>query len=425
MNDNDPINAFVTTLRPDALTEDSYRRRRSADLTRAFRTPRTHQHTRRFSMAQRRSLFLIAGTAAAGLAAAAFAVPQLVSGDSPARSPIAAQDPGVRPPAVDAAGEPTADASSARRTVNARTSLLAAAKVAAKEPIDSGRFWYSRVRTGQRVRVVPGDYMAKIKGLMAEYEAKKKELKGKPAELKAALKEIDKRVLELKTAKLPYIATKGDTTESWRSLKDADGRTVSNQDVKVEFATPEDEAKWKQAGSPRLFEDDKPRTKQGVPETIVSIGNDGLTWTNLSKLPTDKEQLKAKLKSLYDQSPQKKDKSQDFADYIWGTGADLLTAPITPGTRAALYHVLADPSLGLKSQAGVTDGQGRSGVALETTGPNDAGEPDKITYRLIFDDKTAKVLELDVIESGDSVPLLRQTFESAGYVDSLGDKPSQ
>ena len=57
----------------------------------------------------------------------------------------------------------------------------------------------------------------------------------------------------------------------------------------------------------------------------------------------------------------------------------------------------------------MTDALGRTGVALDTTGPDDAGEPGRITYRLIFDPKTGKGLELDVLEAGTSpTPLLQQ-----------------
>ncbi|MFF5208245.1 hypothetical protein [Streptosporangium sp. NPDC000396] len=369
-------------------------------------------------MAQRRPLLVIAAAAVTGLAAAAIVVPQLASGDASSSDPVTAQQSGVRAPSVDAGAKSTTIGSAA----NTRMILLAAAKVAAEEPITSGKFWYSRVRTGQMVRVAPEEYKAKIMPLIDELEAKEAELKGKPAELKAAKKELDEKIRAVKEARLPYTATRGDTTESWRSLKDATGRSMTNQDVKIEFATPEDEAKWKQAGSPRLSENDRPQTKEGAPETIVSIGNDSLTWSNVSKLPTDKEGLKAKLNDLYEK---RSDKSGSRALYMWGTGADLLAAPITPGTRAALYQVLADSTSGLKSQTGVADGMGRTGVALETTGPNDHDEPDKITYRLLFDDKTAKLLELDVIEEGNSTPLLRQTYEAMGYVDDLGAKPGQ
>ncbi|MEU7891988.1 hypothetical protein AB0B45_03890 [Nonomuraea sp. NPDC049152] len=419
MNEKDAIDELIAALRPDALTEDAYRRRRSADLARAFESPRTPQHFRRFSMAQRRPLLVIAA-AAAGLAAAAIVVPQLVSQDASPSGPATAQQPGVRAPSVDAGAKATTTGTAA----NTRTILLAAAKVAAEEPITSGTFWYSRVRTAQKVTTAPEEYMAKLEPLLDEWKAKETELKDKPAELKAAKKEFDEKVLQLKTAKLPYTAIRSETTEMWLSRKDASGRRVKNQDVKVEFATPEDEAKWKQAGSPRLSDDDRPRTKEGAPEGIMSIGNDSLTWSNISKLPTGKEELKAKLHDLYDQYDQS-DRSVPLAIYMWQTGTDLLSAPITPGTRAALYQVLADSTSGLKSQTGVADGMGRTGVALETTGPDDAGVADGITYRLIFDDKTAKLLELDVVEAGSSTPLLRQTYEAMGYVGELGAKPAQ
>jgi hypothetical protein len=399
MNDEDSVNELIATLRPDTFTEDAHRRRRSADLARAFRTPRAPQHTRRFSMSQR----LITGTAVAGLAAAAaIIVPQVFSGDAPS--------------AVSTV------ATSGTKTVSTRTILLAAAEVAAKEPAGSGRFWYSRVRTTELVRVTPDEYTATIKKMLADQDTRKKQLKGRPDELEAATKEFDRQIYKLKTTRLPYAASRSETTDTWRSLSGAAGRQVGDQDVKISFATPADEARWKRAGSPRLS-DDAVRTQEGPPIGIVSIDNPSLTWSNVSKLPTGKQELQTRLRSLYAKSPAKDGKK--LADYLWQTGADLLTAPITPGTRAALYQVLADSASGLKSQTGVTDALGRTGVSLDTTGPDDAGVPGRITYRLIFDDKTGKGLELDVLEAGTATPLLRQTFETTGYVDGVRDTPEQ
>ncbi|WP_205315304.1 hypothetical protein, partial [Nonomuraea lactucae] len=253
---------------------------------------------------------------------------------------------------------------------------------------DSGRFWFSRVRTAQLMRADPTKRVKRKQDLV----------------------------------RLPYTAWRSDTTDTWRSLTGKGGRRVSNQDVKVVFKGSEDEAEWKRAGSPDLAGDTKARSAEGTPQSIVSIDNPGFTWSNVAKLPTGKAELEAKLKGLYPRS-QSKERGVSFAGYLWATGADLLTAPITPGTRSALFEVLADSASGLKSQAGVKDALGRTGVALETTGPDDAGRADRITYRLIFDDKTGAGLELSVIEEG--VPLLQQTFQSTGYVDKLGDTPQR
>jgi hypothetical protein len=426
MNDRDSLSELLTTLRPDALTEDAYQRHRSDDLARAFQTPRTAHHARRFRMSQRRPLYLIAGTAVAGLAAAAIIVPQLAPGS---------------PPPGQAAGRETVSAGNGRgtpgtstgpQTVNTRTVLLAVAKVAAEEPIGAGQVWYSRVRTTQLVQVDPDTYTTALKMLLDERTARREELKGKPAELKAYEKEFTKKAAKLKSTQLSYEATKAETTETWRSLKGTASRVISNQDVKIAFTSPEDEAKWKRSGSPQLSGDDKPRTaeEKGTPssgadsgaERIVSIVNPSMTWSNLSKLPKDKEGLKAKLTALYAESPAKRD-GDDFAGYLSSTAWDLLIAPIAPGTRSAMFQVLADSASGLRSQAGMTDGLGRTGVALDTLGPDDAGKPGRITYRLIFDERTGGVLELNVIEKGKPTPLLRQTFESPGYVDKLGDTP--
>ncbi|GAB3883820.1 hypothetical protein GCM10027612_16540 [Microbispora bryophytorum subsp. camponoti] len=212
MNDEDSVNELIATLRPDSLTEEAHRRRRSADLAQAFQTPRAPHHTRRFPMPQRRPLYLITGTALAGLAAAAIIVPQVLSGDSSPHAISAGESPsGV-------GGETFRSTETSTTTVNTRTVLLAAAKVSTEEPAGSGKFWYSRVRTTQLVQVAPDEYAAKIKKLLAEQDAKKEKLKNKPDELNAAMKEFDKKVHELKTTRLPYAASRSETTDTWRSL---------------------------------------------------------------------------------------------------------------------------------------------------------------------------------------------------------------
>ncbi|WP_162641905.1 CU044_5270 family protein [Streptosporangium sp. 'caverna'] len=403
---NDRVFAQLKPVELDGLTEDAYLRRRSDDLARAFQTPRSPQRSRRLTM-PRLPFLITAATAAAGIAAAVIVVPGLVSGD-PA--------PGAPTAAVVSRGSQD---SQEPQTVDARSFLLAAAVTAAREPAGSGRYWYTRERVIQQVTVDEAKYTARVKTLVREWEARKKELKGKPAELEAADKEMEKKVGELKASppKVSYAATAAYTEDSWHAREKGDSnRTVGNQDVKITFGSPEDREKWKEEGSPVLRED-KPSTSDLDLPLVLSIDNPTLTLQSLAGLPTDKEGLERRLRSLYGKSSARD--RVDFAGYLPQTSLDLLRAPLTPGTRSALFKVLAEQP-GITSQGEVTDALGRTGVALTSRFTSDG---DSFEFRLIFDEKSAKLLEYSTTKEGESSPLTRVAYQDTGWVDRLGERP--
>lgn len=202
--------------------------------------------------------------------------------------------------------------------------------------------------------------MATLKALQKEHEAKERELKGRPAELRAATEDFEKRVGELKSSQVPYRAVAAYTVDAWQSVaKNGGNRSVTNQDVEITFATPEDEAKWKETGSP-VLRDDQPRTHDGGESRIVSIDNPTLTMAEVGKLPTEKSALELRLRQLYAKSPARDGADpRSFAEYLPQTALDLLIAPTTPGTRSALFKVLAEQP-GITSLGRVTDGLGTS-----------------------------------------------------------------
>ncbi|GAA0412662.1 hypothetical protein GCM10009530_76500 [Microbispora corallina] len=404
-------------LRPrslDEITLRAYERRRGDDLARAFATPRTTPRTTpttapppaRRAVPRRRPVLLLTGTAAAGLAAAAIAVVPAARTEAPA--------PGTPAPGTPAAGA-TAGTPSPSRTLDAHALLLAAAATAAREPSASGRFWYTREHVSQLVRVVPGEYDAAIRKLAAEERAKRAELKDRPAELKAYEKDFDKRVFQLKTAPMPYAAATATVEESWAARHGA-GRVDVVEGPSVSFATPEDEAKWKAAGSPELTEK-RPASRSTEPR-LLSVDNPSLTMADVGRLPTGRDALARRLRELYRQSPAVDGRS--YASYLWSTGFDLLTAPITPGTRAALFRVLADQP-GIVSQGRTADALGRPGVALTLTEQDEV--EGRVDYRMILDEGTARLLQFDVVVGGGPLPALRETYEDMGWVGRLGEHP--
>ncbi|MEV1246256.1 CU044_5270 family protein [Nonomuraea sp. NPDC049750] len=393
----DRLFAQLKPMELDEMTEEAHRRRRAADLAAAFRTPRSAHPSRRRIRAP---FLLVAGTAAAGVAAAAVIV---VTGSSTAL-PIATTSPTTAS---------TARTAIAVEPVDARTFLLAAAATAVREPATSGRYWYVRERTFAKVHVVPGDYMTQIKALLAEQQRKEKELKDKPDELAALRKEITGKITELKQSELPYLAFTTDTQDTWRAMKPgAASRFVRDPDVSVTFGTPQDEADWKAAGSPALTEK-RPPTRDDSSERILSIDNPTLTIQNIARLPTDENALRHRLDALFKQSPNSA--RLDRGGYLWQTGVDLMTAPITPGTRSALFKVLAGQD-GITSRGRVTDAVGRTGVALSTAGD------DGVEFRMIINEDTAELLQYEVVEKGQ--PLLRVALERMGWADRLGDVPA-
>ncbi|GAA5074333.1 hypothetical protein HNP84_009494 [Thermocatellispora tengchongensis] len=392
---HDMTDRMLAQLRPaalDELTEDAYQRRRAADLHRAFETPREPAARR----VVRRPMLLITGTAAAaaGLAAAVIIVPSLGGGGQTAV-------PG--PGATSRAPAETTE-STGTTTIDARGFLLAAAETAAKEPATTGRWWYTRDRTFQRLSVDP---------VASEKELRKQVRERGPDK-------IDKQEI-LEKSKLPYAAFITSTDELWRARAQGDAnRSTRRNDPKVTFGSPADEEKWKAAGSPKLVENTKPRTYD-APERVLSIANPALNMRNVDELPTSPEALERKLRGLFDARPQSSG-SEDFAGYLWQTGVDLLSAPITPGTKAALYRVMADEP-GITAEGTATDSMGRTGAVLTVLGPDDRDRPDKIRYRLLIDPETADLLQYEVIEVDDDSPLLRVTLQEAGWVNKLGKRP--
>ncbi|MEU4330984.1 CU044_5270 family protein [Nonomuraea dietziae] len=125
-------------------------------------------------------------------------------------------------------------------------------------------------------------------------------------------------------------------------------------DVVARPRTAADEQAWKDAGSPKLC---KPSDDCRLGRTFFTPL--GLTLKPVAGLPTDPEALKAEMLRHF---PANGVDSQEA--WLWGAATWLLLdAESTPGTRAALYRMLADLP-GTQVADGVTDLDGRTGVAL-------------------------------------------------------------
>ncbi|MFI9559295.1 CU044_5270 family protein [Nonomuraea endophytica] len=146
-------------------------------------------------------------------------------------------------------------------------------------------------------------------------------------------------------------------------------RHTDRGQVTTKPLTPADEQAWKDDGSPALCQ-----------------GSDGcqigrtyfipLDLTPVTSLPTEAGALKAEMLKQFPG-----DGADSEEGWLWGSAKwMLLDAESTSGTRAALYRLLAGLP-GVRVADGVTDAEGRAGVALEYGG-----------QRIIIDRDTGELL---------------------------------
>ncbi|MCO5972943.1 hypothetical protein [Actinoallomurus soli] len=386
---NDDLDRTITALRPvavDRLAGAAYERRRDPLLVRA---DGEDVRTARLTPARpRRRLAVVAGAA---VAAAALVV---------ASSSL---------PGKDRSGEATGNGPKPYHgTLDARTFLLASAETAAKQPATRGTCWYSRTRMW--LDVERGDPAG---------------AKPQPSHLPRSIKPYTGPVYRAQTAS---------TMEDWKCVQPGTAtmrfRTRWPLDVRVTFPSKKDEAAWRAAGSPALeINGGTTRTK---PSTVTyekgshlvnpDIGSHEIEWRTIPRLPATKSGLETYLRRLW-----KEDRSHgahgytapaDFGEYVFVSAWDLFMAPTTPGTRAALYQVLADsPSVHITGR--VTDREGRPGVVIAT---------DRADVRLTVDPRTAELLDYQEVQPArpggpaDGGGMYR-SFEHQGWVDKIGARP--
>jgi hypothetical protein len=352
----------VADLQPaslDRLAEDGYARRRVGDLARLMAEP---------PRPRRR---LLVGSSVAGLAAAAAAVAAVTLTASPA--------PGAAPSAAPAG-------------VDAHTVLLASARVAAHAPAATGTYWYVKER---------------------DFEP-------------AAPQESHKKFS--RPTQAPYRAFFAATQETW--FGQTSTRTTVNEDLAFNFASPADKARWQAAGSPKLsspagFGYRGPVTSDyNFGGYSYSIGALQVSMVKAKALPTAAAGLGALLRHQWDKlSAAQRAATVGFpkptyAQYLYQVATGLLTGPVTPGTRAAVYELLADQP-GLSFTPHVTDPLGRVGAAIGD------GEGDY----LVIDPATAMVLAQTTypVHQGRAIPATAggtEAYEAMGWTNQLGTPTS-
>ncbi|MCO5991867.1 CU044_5270 family protein [Actinoallomurus rhizosphaericola] len=394
MKQND-VDTVISALKPamvDELADAAYARRPDASLIRA----RTGPVSRALVPGRRpvRRLAFATGATAVVAATAMLATGVLSGGHD--------------------GGTASNGASGRKGAIDTRTFLLASADTVAKEPTTVGTCWYSRTRMWQ-------DLMPYKPG------------PGNP------IPQGKRQMFQAQTAS---------SSEDWTcTTPGGTGMRFRNRgplDIKVTFPTKKDEAAWKAAGSPPLSVNggttaskpstityDKPTNKTyGYKVSHLvnpSIGSHEIEWKTMPTLPTTKSSLETYLRRLWQQDRTGGANGYvapaDFGVYVFQGAGSLFSAPIRPGTRAALYRILADhPSV--KVTGRITDRQGRSGVAIT------ARTTDGAIERLVVDPKTARLLDVEYLPGnrpgtpGAHGVSEYRAFERQGWVNTIGAIPN-
>lgn len=379
----DELDNLIAALKPASVAEladDAYARRPDVAQVRARAGASTVNS--RPVPARRRSVRrpALAGVAAVAVAAAALAV--AMPSDGPGTGPGPGGHDG---------------------TLDTRTFLLASANTAAKQPATSGACWYKRTRMWQDImpfKPGPGVPTPKRKPL------------GRPQNFQA------------RTAS---------SVEDWACAQSGTGMRFGTNgplDIKVTFPTAKDEAAWKAAGSPPLDVNDgttvsKPRMvtyRKGSHLVNPLIGSHEIEWKTIAKLPATDSALESYLRKLWRQDRRGGAHGYtapaDFGEYVFVSAWDLFMAPTTPGTRAALYRILArTPSVRVTGR--LKDRLGRPGVAITAKGTS---------VRLVVDRESAQLLDFEDQSSalpGKPAGGEYLAFESQGWVNKLGATPAR
>jgi hypothetical protein len=372
----DELDDLIVALKPAAVAEladDAYARRPDAARVRASAGAST---VNRGVVPARRPVRRLA--IAAGVTAVAAAAAALVVG-----LPSDGPGPGARHD----------------ETIDTRAFLLASAKTAAEQPAARGACWYKRTRMWQDIMPFkPGPGVPTPLGKPQRFQAR--------------------------TAS---------SAEEWACTGAGTGmrfRSHGPLDIKVTFPTKKDEAAWKAAGSPPL--DVNGGTTASKPLTVTygkrshlvnpTIGSHEIEWKTIAKLPATESALESHLRKLWRQDRRGGAHGYtapaDFGEYVFVSAWDLFMAPTTPGTRAALYRILArTPSVRVTGQ--VKDRMGRPGVAITAQGTS---------VRLVVDRKSAQLLDFEdqyTALPGKPAGSEYLAFESQGWVNKLGATPAR
>jgi hypothetical protein len=374
----DPLKV-MTDLRPgtlDRLIEDGYARRRDDDLARIAaqdpgHAPPAQGPGRPPARRARPRRLLLAGGAAVTAAAAAAAVV------------LAGSPPAGRQQTPSHGGAPGAQ-------LSARSFLLASAVRAAGASPASGAYWYVRDR-----EFFPSGSI-------------------------------------VKTTKMLFGVTAAATTETWTGP--AGSRQITNEQVRFTFASAADKARWKAAGRPLLstagmpFGSTRPlvsnENASAPPETpgywtgLGPVVGPRVGWAEFRGLPTTAAGLRRTLLGMWKGTPPDKTAGETFGEYLFQWADAVFLGPATPGTRAAMYRLLATQP-GITIVRSVTDPLGRTGVGV-------ADPSSGWTLAIVIDPRTAQELDYTInpVHANSTIGGRGTTvYEAMGWASQLGIRP--
>jgi hypothetical protein len=209
-------------------------------------------------------------------------------------------------------------------TLDARTFLLTSARTASQASAATGTYWYVKERDFEPTATIK---------------------------------------------KQQFGAAYAETEESWTGQSRA--RTVVDENVRFSFASRADAAKWKAAGEPKLATaagfTTRPATSDYNIAMLLGVGKVRLSVTAIRNLPTTASALDALLRKDWKSEPDKAGavgfKHPTYGLYLFEWAEQLLSSPARPGTRAAIFQLLARQP-GVSVVKNVTDPLGRTGVAV-------------------------------------------------------------
>jgi hypothetical protein len=219
------------------------------------------------------------------------------------------------------------------------------------------------------------------------------------------------RILSIAEAAKPYVIA--ETSESDWSIGVRPGEQsllVSGIDEKRTPWGPQDDDRWRQAGSPATVDIDPGVKKSGAlamplgtgtPRvnhtnyggSIAALGAKNVNYAFLQQLPSDPTQLAEVLKQLYGHDGGAADVDQQ--NWMFTQVSNLITFPVAGAVRASAYRLLAALP-GISSLGTVTDPLGRVGVGVALL-PQQIDDLGLEQQQLIVDPTTSTILSQQTV----------------------------
>ncbi|MDP9864562.1 MULTISPECIES: CU044_5270 family protein [Streptosporangium] len=218
-----------------------------------------------------------------------------------------------------------------------------------------------------------------------------------------------------KAADADYVVMDRQRIEGWTPSATGEDQWSRTQSLGARPAGPQDEAAWRQAGSPAEIPVTVPgklraklalQTKPGKVEDGHAPLVDGdkvfwlgrnVTMKDLRGLPSEPGDLKAWLLRSYSGHDTESDAPMSSDAWLFAVTVGLIMdMPVTPQVRGAAFRMLADLE-SIEVVGDVTDAEGRTGTAVaieeRTEVKGDSEEDGAILQRrLIFDEATGRAL---------------------------------